>query len=179
MLIYNILLIVQIIVALSIIGLVLIQHGKGADAGAAFGGGSSGTVFGSQGSGNFLSRSTGILAAVFFANSLALAWLVAHRGDSTILSSEQSVVPQETTQAVRPAPVAEPKVPSDVPANIGNPETNAKPSTDKPAKVESTDVKTTPVVEKPAATGSQAPTEIPVVAKPPVKTETAPADVPQ
>lgn len=76
--IYNILLIVQIIAALSIIGLVLIQHGKGADAGAAFGGGSSGTVFGSAGASSFLSRATAILAAVFFANSLALAWIVSH-----------------------------------------------------------------------------------------------------
>jgi preprotein translocase subunit SecG len=121
MLIYNILLIVQIIVALSIIGLVLIQHGKGADAGAAFGGGASGSVFGSRGSGNFLSRSTGILAAVFFANSLALAWLVAHRGDSS-LSADQSVVPAEQTREVRPAPVVEPTAPSDVPTNVGSPE---------------------------------------------------------
>ncbi len=53
---YNVLLIIQIMVALGIIGLVLIQHGKGADAGAAFGGGASGTVFGSRGSGNFLTK---------------------------------------------------------------------------------------------------------------------------
>ena len=186
MLIYNILLIIQIIVALSIIGLVLIQHGKGADAGAAFGGGASaGTVFGSQGSGNFLSRSTGVLAAIFFANSLALAWLVAHRGDSTILSPEQSVVPQETTREVKPAPVAEPAVPSDVPANIGSSETNnAKPTTgtesktpsDVPAKVENVDAKiTSPVAE----TGSQTPSDIPVATKPPAKEVSAPADVPQ
>jgi preprotein translocase subunit SecG len=121
MLIYNILLIVQIIVALSIIGLVLIQHGKGADAGAAFGGGASGSVFGARGSGNFLSRSTAILATVFFANSLALAWLVAHRGDSS-LSADRSVVPAEQTQKVRPAPVVEPTAPSDVPINVGSPE---------------------------------------------------------
>jgi len=80
---YNILLIVQILVALSIIGLVLIQHGKGADAGAAFGGGASGTVFGSKGSGNFLTKLTTILAVVFFSNSLMLAWLVAHPDGTT------------------------------------------------------------------------------------------------
>lgn len=62
---YNILLIVQIIVSVAIIVLVLMQHGKGADAGAAFGSGASGTIFGSQGSGNFLSRTTAILATVF------------------------------------------------------------------------------------------------------------------
>lgn len=115
--IYNILLIIQIVVALSIIGLVLMQHGKGADAGAAFGGGASGTVFGSQGSGNFLSRSTGILAAIFFVNSLALAWLVAHRDDGNI--GAQSVV--ETVLEEKTAPVVVPKVvaPSDVPTNVG------------------------------------------------------------
>ena len=124
MLIYNILLIVQIIVALSIIGLVLIQHGKGADAGAAFGGGASGSVFGSRGSGNFLSRSTAVLAAVFFANSLGLAWLVAHRDSG--LSADQSVVPVEETREVRPAPVVEPSAPSDVPTNVGQEKTEAQ-----------------------------------------------------
>ncbi|HIO92048.1 MAG TPA: preprotein translocase subunit SecG [Leucothrix mucor] len=122
--IYNVLLIIQIIVALSIIGLVLMQHGKGADAGAAFGGGASGTVFGSRGSGNFLTRATGVLAAVFFANSLALAWLVSHRGDA--FSDEQSVVPQaEVAGEVKSAPEAEakkPPTPSDVPTSVGSPE---------------------------------------------------------
>ena len=74
----TILLIVHILVALGIIGLVLIQHGKGADAGAAFGagaaGGVSGSVFGAKGSGNFLSRSTAILATLFFVTSLSLAY---------------------------------------------------------------------------------------------------------
>lgn len=65
----------HIIVALAIIGLVLIQQGKGADAGASFGGGASQTVFGSSGSGNFLTRSTSFLAFVFFATSFSLAYL--------------------------------------------------------------------------------------------------------
>lgn len=73
------LLVIHILVALGIIGLVLIQHGKGADAGAAFGGGggggASGSVFGAQGSSNFLSRSTGILATLFFLTSLSMAYL--------------------------------------------------------------------------------------------------------
>lgn len=73
---YTILVVVQVIVAVSLVGLILIQHGKGADAGAAFGSGASGTVFGSQGSANFLSRSTAALATVFFAVSLSLAYLV-------------------------------------------------------------------------------------------------------
>lgn len=74
---FQILLIVHVIATAGIIGLVLMQQGKGADAGAAFGAGASasGTVFGSQGAGNFLSRTTALLAVVFFSTSLTLAWL--------------------------------------------------------------------------------------------------------
>ncbi|OFZ97978.1 MAG: preprotein translocase subunit SecG [Betaproteobacteria bacterium RIFCSPLOWO2_02_FULL_62_17] len=72
-------LIVHVIAALGIIGLVLLQHGKGADMGAAFGSGSSGSLFGSSGSANFLSRATAIFAVVFFATSLSLAYLATHR----------------------------------------------------------------------------------------------------
>jgi preprotein translocase subunit SecG len=73
--IYGILLVVQVLLSAALIVLVLMQHGKGADAGAAFGSGASATVFGSRGSANFLSRSTAILAVIFFANSLGLAYL--------------------------------------------------------------------------------------------------------
>lgn len=68
-------LIAHVLIAASIIGLVLLQKGKGADAGAGFGAGASGTVFGARGSTNFLSRSTAIAAALFFGTSLALAYL--------------------------------------------------------------------------------------------------------
>ena len=71
----SILLIVHVLMALTLIGLILIQHGKGADAGAAFGSGASSTVFGSSGSTSFLTRATGILAFVFFANSFFLSYL--------------------------------------------------------------------------------------------------------
>ena len=71
----NILLVVHVLIAVGIVGLILLQQGKGADAGAAFGGGASSTVFGSQGSGTFLSRATAILAALFFVTSLWLAYL--------------------------------------------------------------------------------------------------------
>lgn len=71
----NILLAFHVLVSIGIVGLILLQQGKGADAGAAFGAGASGTVFGSQGSGTFLSRATAILAALFFATSLGLAYL--------------------------------------------------------------------------------------------------------
>jgi len=71
----NILLVVHVLIAVSIVALILLQQGKGADAGAAFGGVSSGTVFGSQGSSTFLSRATAVLAALFFVTSLWLAYL--------------------------------------------------------------------------------------------------------
>lgn len=70
----TIVLAVQMLTALGMIGLILVQHGKGADMGAAFGSGGSGSLFGASGSANFLSRSTGVLAAVFFACTLLLAY---------------------------------------------------------------------------------------------------------
>ena len=73
------LLVVQVICAIALIGFILIQHGKGADAGAAFGSGASATVFGAAGSGNFLTRTTTALAFVFLLNSLVLAWMAKER----------------------------------------------------------------------------------------------------
>ena len=70
----NLVLVLQIVSALAMIGLILMQHGKGADMGAAFGSGSSGSLFGASGSANFLSRATAVLATVFFACTLALAY---------------------------------------------------------------------------------------------------------
>ncbi len=103
---YNILLIVQLIVSLGIIALVLMQHGKGADAGAAFGGGASGSVFGSRGSGNFMSRTTAILATIFFVNSLLLAYIVAH---------PEGAAPSVVESVVSTPVVDTNSVPSDVP----------------------------------------------------------------
>ena len=80
----NVVLAVQMLSALSMIGLILIQHGKGADMGAAFGSGSSGSLFGASGSANFLSRTTAVLAAVFFVATLALAYF----GNARPTSSE-------------------------------------------------------------------------------------------
>lgn len=73
----------HMLTALGLIGLVLIQHGKGADAGASFGGGASQTVFGSAGSANFLTRATAVLAVVFFVTSLALAWMARQEATSS------------------------------------------------------------------------------------------------
>ena len=74
----TLILVIHVLAALTIIGLVLLQHGKGADMGAAFGGGASGSLFGATGSANFLSRTTAIAAAIFFVTSLGLTWYSSH-----------------------------------------------------------------------------------------------------
>lgn len=91
---------VQMLTALTMIGLILIQHGKGADMGAAFGSGSSGSLFGATGSANFLSRSTAVLATVFFIATLALAYLGNVRPASTGSVLENMPVPAVTAPAV-------------------------------------------------------------------------------
>jgi len=73
---FSAVLVVHILAAMGVIGLVLVQHGKGADMGAAFGSGASGSLFGATGSANFLSRATAVLATVFFVTSLSLAYMV-------------------------------------------------------------------------------------------------------
>ncbi len=95
--------VVHIIVAIGVIALVLLQHGKGADMGAAFGSGSAGSLFGSTGSANFLSRSTGILATLFFLSSLGLAYfgLQQHKPSSVI---DRAAVPVTAAQPAAPAP---------------------------------------------------------------------------
>jgi preprotein translocase subunit SecG len=90
----NLLLVFHILIAVAMIALILLQQGKGADAGAAFGAGASGTVFGSQGSGTFLSKATGILATLFFISSLGLAYL-ANEG-----TKSGSVIDQVKTEQV-------------------------------------------------------------------------------
>jgi len=75
----QIIVVIHVIVAVILIGLVLVQHGKGADVGAAFGSGSSNTMFGSQGAMSFLMKVTGLLAAIFFATNLTMSYLVGHR----------------------------------------------------------------------------------------------------
>src|ERR1700704_1400453 len=71
--------VIHVLTALALCGLVLLQHGKGADVGAAFGGGASGSLFGASGSANFLSRTTAVLAVVFFLTTFVLAYLVTHK----------------------------------------------------------------------------------------------------
>ena len=113
----SILLVVQVFLALAIIGLIMLQRGKGADAGAALGGGggSSGSVFGAQGAANFLSRTTAILAAAFFINSLVLATL-SSRQQSDVTLTSGSVIEQSVEVPASEVPVAEMPAPaSDVP----------------------------------------------------------------
>jgi preprotein translocase subunit SecG len=100
---YEILIVIYLIVALMLIGLVLIQQGKGADMGASFGAGSSNTVFGSSGSGNFLTKSTSILAVSFFVLSLVLGNLTANRVKAT---DEWKNLATPTTESVDVAPAA-------------------------------------------------------------------------
>jgi preprotein translocase subunit SecG len=90
-----------VITALAMIGLILLQHGKGADMGAAFGSGASGSLFGATGSANFLSRTTGVLAAVFFACTLLLAYFGNLRP-----ADSGSVLERAATSAPAPAPAA-------------------------------------------------------------------------
>ncbi len=103
---------VHVLVALGIIFLVLLQHGKGADMGAAFGGGSSGSLFGATGSANFLSRTTAALAVVFFLTSLGLAYVATHK-PKTGASVMQGVT---SPPAAAPAPAGEVPKPANAPA---------------------------------------------------------------
>ncbi|MDR0777677.1 MAG: preprotein translocase subunit SecG [Azonexus sp.] len=109
---FSLLLTVHILVALSIIGLVLMQHGKGADMGAAFGSGASGSLFGATGSANFLSRTTGVLAAVFFLTSLTLAYVASHKVKTTG-SVMQETVQLQTVPASAEVGTEAPKAPAE------------------------------------------------------------------
>ena len=104
---YQLILIIHVLVATAVIGLVLIQHGKGADIGAGFGSGASNTVFGSQGTGSFLFKLTGCLVLVFFTTSLSLSYMMA----SPNKKIEELVVPQQSS-------VPDSSIP--VPVNSGN-----------------------------------------------------------
>ncbi len=106
----TILIIFHLFLALFLIGLVLMQHGKGADAGAAFGSGASGTVFGARGAANFLSRSTAVVAALFFLTSLVLAWF------SMQVTDQVGVMDTIERAAPTPAPTGEvPVIPGQEP----------------------------------------------------------------
>ncbi|HVS22099.1 MAG TPA: preprotein translocase subunit SecG [Gammaproteobacteria bacterium] len=113
---HSIVLVVHALVALMIIGLVLLQRGKGAEAGTGFGAGASGTVFGARGSANFLSHATGVLATLFFMTSLALAYLSTQRTTPTSVLDSVPAQQAPAPQAPAPAPAGAselPQLPSD------------------------------------------------------------------
>ncbi|KQO13694.1 preprotein translocase subunit SecG [Acidovorax sp. Leaf76] len=119
--IVNVVLAVQMLSALGMIGLVLVQHGKGADMGAAFGSGTSGSLFGASGSANFLSRSTAVLAAVFFVATLALAYFGNARpaGAGSVLETPAAAVPAGSAPAASaPGAAVAPAVPASGAAQI-------------------------------------------------------------
>jgi preprotein translocase subunit SecG len=100
----TLIIVVQLMSALGVIGLVLLQHGKGADMGAAFGSGASGSLFGATGSANFLSRTTAVLAAIFFVSTLTLTYLGSyHAKPSAGLLGAVSTAPVSASSAAVPA----------------------------------------------------------------------------
>jgi preprotein translocase subunit SecG len=115
----TLIIVVQLLSAFGVIGLVLLQHGKGADMGAAFGSGASGSLFGATGSANFLSRTTAVLAAVFFISTLALTYLGSYKQTASAgvlggaAATAPATIPASATAAS--APVASSAPGSDVP----------------------------------------------------------------
>ncbi len=111
----TLLFVIQVLVAVALIGIILIQQGKGADAGAAFGSGSSSTVFGSQGSGGFMSKTTSILAAVFLANSLFLGYLASQNVQTQPTSLLDTIATEQEAADMDMPAMTEP-ADSDIPA---------------------------------------------------------------
>jgi preprotein translocase subunit SecG len=138
---YALFLAIQVIIAISLVSLVLLQHGKGADAGAAFGSGASATVFGARGSANFLSRATGVLAVLFFANSLLL--------------SSKLIVPADRMPASVAEQVAPPKSAPPAAAETGVEETAAKPGVTELISEQPEDIPDLPTAPPPAGNPDQ------------------------
>jgi preprotein translocase subunit SecG len=114
----TVLVVVHLFLAIGLVGLILIQHGKGADMGAAFGAGGAGSVFGSSGAGNFLSRTTGVLAIAFFITSLALAYFAMNTSDKGSVMANTAV---EQPVAAQPAQTDLPVIPeAAAPKNDGS-----------------------------------------------------------
>jgi preprotein translocase subunit SecG len=130
---FTVVIVAHVVIALAIIGLVLLQHGKGADMGSGFGSGASGSLFGATGSANFLSRTTAVLATVFFLTSLGLAYLATNRpkpaggGVLDAVKQEQGANTKSAPQA--PAPASDiPKPSAPAPASQSGSQPAAQPS---------------------------------------------------
>jgi len=118
----NVVVVIHVLIALAIIGLVLLQHGKGADMGSGFGGGASGSLFGATGSANFLSRATAVLATVFFLTSLGLAYIATAKpktsgGVLDAVKSEQAAPQKPPADPSKPAAEAAKDASKTVPAS--------------------------------------------------------------
>ncbi|HVG03754.1 MAG TPA: preprotein translocase subunit SecG [Burkholderiaceae bacterium] len=143
----TLLIVVQVIAALAVIVLVLLQHGKGADMGAAFGGGASGSLFGATGSANFLSRTTGVVATVFFLATLGLAYTgTASKRPASDTGGVMGTVPAST-----PAPA-----PKDIPTPSGQ-----APQSAPPAAVPALPSSATPPVPPATSDAPAKPSDIP------------------
>jgi preprotein translocase subunit SecG len=123
---FNLIVVLQVLSALAIIGLVLVQHGKGADMGAAFGSGASGSLFGASGSSNFLSKSTAVAAAIFFASTLGLAYFGTNRPAANVGGGVMERAPAAAiVPATTPASSAGNAVPNTAPAAPAAPAASA------------------------------------------------------
>lgn len=151
---FNLVVVVQVLSALIIIGLVLLQHGKGADMGAAFGSGASGSLFGATGSSNFMSKSTGVAAAIFFASTLALAYFgTAHNttvGGGGLMERAPAVPVSATGGAVVPS-----TLPATAPAAAPVVAPNGVPATAAPAAAAPAPAAAAPAASAPAAPASK------------------------
>jgi preprotein translocase subunit SecG len=105
----DVILVIDILAALGVIGLVLLQQGKGADMGAAFGAGGSQTLFGARGSANFLTRATAVLATIFFVANMALAWLASQQTQATSVTTAVEAPVKTDVPAVPAVPATTPE----------------------------------------------------------------------
>jgi preprotein translocase subunit SecG len=121
----SLLIVIQVICAVSVIILILLQHGKGADMGAAFGGGASGSLFGASGSANFLSRSTAVLASIFFVATIGMAYTSTAARTAAAGADHGGVM--STTGKAAPAPAGAPAAPTP-PAQTPAPQGGAAPA---------------------------------------------------
>ena len=155
---YKIIVILQVVAALGVIGLVLLQHGKGADMGAAFGSGSAGSLFGASGSANFMSRTTGILAALFMAMTLGLAFIASHAGKPSTGGGVMDGLPA-SAPAKAPAPDNKPAgIPAQGAPASGTPTAPATGSSAVPVPAAA------PAAAAPAAPAASAPAPAPAPA---------------
>lgn len=155
----NILIAIHVLVAVAIVALVLVQHGKGADAGAAFGGGgggASGSLFGSKGSANFLSRTTAILATVFFLTSLSLTYLYSKTAKPTsVTDTVMQELVEPAPEQIEQKPSAEENKPDGLATDIPSvPADSATENVDSDAS-STADIPALPVVPAESASGNK------------------------